>query len=207
MVMMPWVKPQPTNGSNVLKVGELQHITISSLTDFQLDGPNIWLSRRKTLPLEIANWLKSCRKGRNVYCFMPYNFNGRLRNPLGLINIFATTLTNDQTLQWFSICKNLLQMSLRVMRCGFTTMALKPNNPHPGQALLCLTPRKHNRYAYEWKKCCLFFFIIEALFSINSLLKVTQSRTLSGGSETSVGCCTKKVTWHVDYKKLAPPSW
>jgi hypothetical protein len=39
-----------------------------------------------------------------------------------------------------------------------------------------------------------FFFSIAALRIMNSLLKVRQSRFLSGSSETSVGCGTKKAT-------------
>jgi hypothetical protein len=47
---------------------------------------------------------------------------------------------------------------------------------------------------------------IKALCIMNSFLKVKQLRFLSGSSEMSAGCGTKKVTWNVDCRKLAPPS-
>jgi hypothetical protein len=116
-------------------------------------------------------------------------------------------ISDDQKLQWFSVCEKLLKMSLLVTRQGFTVITLKPNNnPHTGRVLLRLAPRKHKRCTCKWKQYCLFFAIIKALSITNSLLKVRHSRFLSGGSEKSLGCGMKNMTWNVDCRTLAPPS-
>jgi hypothetical protein len=85
-------------------------------------------------------------------------------------------------------------MSLLVTRCGFTAITLKPNNnPHHGKHCFDLSQESMAGMLVS-ESSAAFFFFIEALCSMNSLLKVTKSRILSGGSETSMGCCTKKAT-------------
>jgi hypothetical protein len=70
---------------------------------------------------------------------MPQNFNGRLRNALDLCQDSSL----DNLLENANDDEGLLNMSLRVMRCGFTVIMLKlNNNPHTGRVLLHLAPRK-----------------------------------------------------------------
>jgi hypothetical protein len=98
-------------------------------------------------------------------------------------------------------------MALPVTIHGFMVVTLEPNiNPHSGRVLLDIALRKYDRYAHERKQCCLFLSLIKALCIMNSLLKIRQSRFLSGGSEMSVGCGTKKMAWNLDCRKLTPLS-
>jgi hypothetical protein len=67
--------------------------------------------------------------------------------------------TDDQKLQQFYICENLLQTLLPVMRHGFTVMTLRPNNnPDTGRFLLHLAPRKRDKCTRKRKQYCLFFY-------------------------------------------------
>jgi hypothetical protein len=71
-------------------------------------------------------------------------------------------------------------MSLPLARCGFTVIMLKPdNNPHARRVLLRLArERMPDALASEGNAAC--FFDHQALCIMNSLLKVRQSRFLSG---------------------------
>jgi hypothetical protein len=78
---------------------------------------------------------------------MPHNLVEDLGMHLVSAKFVPRLFTDDLKLQRFSICENL-QMSLPVMRHGFTVMTLKPNNnPQTGRVLLYLAPRKHDRCA------------------------------------------------------------
>jgi hypothetical protein len=84
-------------------------------------------------------------------------------------------------------------MSLLVMICGFTVMILKPNNITLEEPCFA-SPQESMTGMLVTESNAVYFLIIEALCCMNSLLMVRQSRFLSGSSETSVGCCTKKAT-------------
>jgi hypothetical protein len=48
-------KVEKTNGSNFLKMRQLQRMTLSGLADFQLQDPNLRLPRLKTLSMKIID--------------------------------------------------------------------------------------------------------------------------------------------------------
>jgi hypothetical protein len=164
---MPWGEWWPTNDSNVLKMEELQCMMMSSLADFQLQGPNLWLSRWKNTVH--GNYQLTVREVAEEVGISTGSCHTILMEDSGMHQVsakFAPWLsTDDLKLQRYSICENLLQMSLPVMRCGFMVMTMKPhNNPHTGEALLCLVPRNHDRCTCKWNDA--------ALCIMNSLLKV-----------------------------------
>jgi hypothetical protein len=90
-------------------------------------------------------------------------------------------LTGDQKLQQFSICENLLQMSLLVMRPG-CTVTLKPNN-NPRNGRVLLSPPQE------------------------SMTRVLASESFIWQFWDIYEWGTKKVTWNVDCGKLACPLW
>jgi hypothetical protein len=91
-----------------------------------------WLSEKFTEEVEMS--IGSCQK--------------ILVEDLGMFHVSAKfmprLLTGDHKLWQFCIYENF-QMSLQVMRPGFTVTTLKLNNNiRTGRVLLFLTPRKHD---------------------------------------------------------------
>jgi hypothetical protein len=120
----------------------------ASLDDDELSD-RLSTSRTKPLLDQVKNIHGNrCRRGWNIHGFMPHNFNGRFRNALGLTKFVPGLLTDDQKLQRFSMCENLL---------WWWNVGLSNNQ----MTVLTL------------EECC-FFFITDALCIMNSFLKVGQ---------------------------------
>jgi hypothetical protein len=115
------------------------------------------------------------------------------------------SLTDDQKLHRFSICKNL-------QRANDDENLLK-NVITGDETWVCSYNVETKQQSSHWKSCFasphgstpgalvsensavrFIFSIIEELCIMNLLMKVTQSRFLSGNSETSAECGTKNVT-------------
>jgi hypothetical protein len=154
--MMLIVQRQTANGSDIVKMEDLQQMP-SVLANLHLQNPNLWLPRWRNIVHG------NHQLTQEVGTFMPWSFNRRFRNALGLSKIYAKALWlmtySKMTSKEQVMTKIFWKMSFPVMRHRFTVMMLKPNNdPHTGSVLICLTPGKHNKCTCEWKQCCLFFY-------------------------------------------------
>jgi hypothetical protein len=157
---MPWVKQWPMNGSDILKMEELQWIWWVVWLNFSF---KIWTSDcpdEKHPWKSLNDYPRSCRRGRHICWFMSHSFNSRFRNASGLSHICANSwLMISKIASKEQMTKMFWLMSLLVASRGFTVMMLKlnNNNPHSGKVLLRVAPRKHDRCSHEWKQCCLIF--------------------------------------------------
>jgi hypothetical protein len=96
--MMPQVKQPPTNGSNVLKIKELQRMTMSSLANLNFTIQTSECPGEKHYPWKSTDCPTSCKRGWNTHWFMSHNFN----EDLGMHWVsakFVPKLLNDDLLQ------------------------------------------------------------------------------------------------------------
>jgi hypothetical protein len=123
---------------------------MSSVAGFEPQNLNPWLSRWKALLMEIVGRL-SKEVADEVGISIGSSHTTSVKD-LGMHWVSAKfvprPLTGYHKLQWFSICENHLQMSLLLMKHGFTIMMLKPNNTlYSRRVLFCLASRKHDLHS------------------------------------------------------------
>jgi hypothetical protein len=158
MAMMPWVKQQPMNGSNILKMEYEPWLTINFKTRTS-DCPG-----EKYYPLKSStDCPKSCRRDWNIHWF---------------------TTHYAKTLHWWS--QTALIFHLRKSRksstnvitsdkCGFTVMMLKSTIlPLEEFCYASFQDRTTVVLTNESNATRSFFLIIEALCTTNLFLKVRQ---------------------------------
>lgn len=143
---------------------------------------------------------QSCRRRLNIHWFMLYNYIRRFRNASWLVIRSSNVFPSAKTPPARKIRRKSFQnCHYRWRVVGYVYDAETSNNLHSGRIVFCLAPRKHDKFGRESKQCWLFSdYLIETLCIINSLLMIRQFRFLSGGSENSPWCGTKKTTWTVD---------
>jgi hypothetical protein len=115
---MLWVRWRPTNGSNVLKMEERQR-----MTDERSGRPSTW--RSEPLIVQVKNIIRGNRRmtvreaAEEVGIYIG-SCHTIFTEDLGMhrvsVKFVPRLLTDDQKLQRFSICENLLQTSLPVMK-------------------------------------------------------------------------------------------
>jgi hypothetical protein len=179
-----WVKRQPTNGSDILKMEELKCMTVSGLADIQLHDPNLWLPKWKT-STEIVNQLREFAEevGRSIgSCHM------NLMEDLGMhqsqqnfckdswlmnrnCNDFPAVKISSKSVWWRkSLEKYYYQwqvVGLGLWRWNQTTV-LTLNE-------FCFaSPQESTTGELTLERNAAYFFIIEALCIMNSFLKARQ---------------------------------
>lgn len=150
---MPWVKQQPMNGSNILKMkGELSgqpstswsRTLIAQLKNIIHQDPILTKIAEKV-------WIFTCSCHTILMEDIRMHYNSGKLMPRLLID--------DYKLQWLSTCETIFQISLQMMKCGFTVKMFKQTNKPPtGRVLLHLTPRKNDRCSHKWNQWYVLFF-------------------------------------------------
>jgi hypothetical protein len=108
MSMILWIERRPTDGSNVLKIQELQRMTMSGLAslNFKVQTSDC-TGEKRYMWKSLIDCPRSCRRGWNIHGFMLYNFNKRFRNALGLSKICAKALDQwSETVMIFHLWKS-----------------------------------------------------------------------------------------------------